>query len=200
MQDRVQQRGRVQSAPHLRLLTWEGSDAELLELVALRDETAAARFHDRFGSDVHALVLALVGHHQAHERLVTKSLLGAFAGLYTSDVSAGQLPAWVARHTVRVVRGHLRARRWLGLLSGRKRAQALGSLAVVYDRLGRLPSDVQLAFCLRYVAGRALSDSALLSECSVQDIRERLKHAEDHLAGVAPSLLHEVPAEIVWED
>src|SRR5690606_15505699 len=95
MQDSVQQRGRVQSAPHLRLLTWEGSSSELLELVAMRNEGAAARFHDRFASGVQALVRALIGPDAAHARLVEKSLLAAYAGLFTRRVSPSRLTAHV---------------------------------------------------------------------------------------------------------
>src|SRR5690606_1502340 len=120
MQDSVQQRGRVQSAPHLRLLTWEGSTSELLELVAMRDEGAAARFYDRFGSGVHALVRALVGPDPAHARVVEASLLAAYAGLFSCRVSTSRLCAFVESHAVRAVRSHLRRRRFWSKLGARR--------------------------------------------------------------------------------
>lgn len=201
MQDSVQQRGRVQSAPHLRLLTWQGSDAELLELVALRDQAAAARFHDRFASDVHALVRALVGPHAAHARLVERSLLRAYRGLATSDVSVGQLPGWVEKYAVRTARSYLRFRRWGRWLpdrGNRSERRSPKGLAAFFERLGELRPDAQIAFCLRYVAGRALSDSARLCECSVHDLRGKLRTAEDHLKALPEGLLDEELPEVGW--
>lgn len=190
MPDTVQQRGRLQSAPHLRLLTWEGSDAELLELIALQDETAAGRFHDRFSSGVHALVRALVGPSQFHARLVERSLLTAYRGLYHHHVSVGQLQAWVDFHSVRTVRSHLRRHRWW--LLGKRQLQVGGVAEVTrfYRQVSNLPSDLQVAFCLRYVAGRALSETARLLECSVPELRRKLERAEARL-GAQPDLLPE---------
>lgn len=188
MQDSVQQRGRVQSAPHLRLLTWEGSDSELLELVALRDDGAAARFHDRFGSAVHALVRALVGPDAAHARLVEKSLLAAYAGLFSCRVSPSRLSAWVEAHAVRAVRSYLRRERlWVRLGARRARLEpnASDEALLFYERVGNLDPEVRIAFCLRYVAGRALSDTAVLCGTSVAQVRSRLVQAEAYLRGVA---------------
>ena len=202
MQDSVQQRGRVHSAPHLRLLTWEGSSSELLELVAIRDEGAAARFHDRFGSSVHALVRALIGPNAAHTRLVEKSMLDAYAGLFTCRVSPSRLSAWVDSHTVRVVRSYLRRQRiWVKLGARRVRLEPSASdeALLLYERLGSLDPDVRIAFCLRYVAGRALSDTAVLCGASVAQVRARLVQAEAQLRSVADFGADPDQPELGWE-
>jgi DNA-directed RNA polymerase specialized sigma24 family protein len=202
MQDSVQQRGRVQSAPHLRLLTWEGSSSELLELVAMRDEGAAARFHDRFGSGMHALVRALIGPDAAHARLVEQSLLAAYAGLFSSRVSPSRLGAWVDGHAVRVVRSYLRRQRfWIKLGARRVRLEPTASdeALLLYERLGDLDPDVRIAFCLRYVAGRALSDTAVLCGVSVAQVRARLVQAEAHLRSVADYSADPDQPELGWE-
>ena len=202
MQDSVQQRGRVHSAPHLRLLTWEGSSSELLELVAMRDEGAAARFHDRFSSSVHALVRARIGPDAAHARLVEKSLLAAYAGLFSCRVSPSRLSAWVDGHVVRVVRSYLRRQRlWVRL--GARRARLEPSVSdealLFYERLGNLESEVRIAFCLRYVAGRALSDTAVLCGASVPQVRARLVQAEAYLRSVADYGFDADQPELGWE-
>lgn len=202
MQDSVQQRGRVQSAPHLRLLSWEGSSSELLELVAMRDEGAAVRFHDRFGSGMHALVRALVGPDSAHARLVEKSLLAAYAGLVSCRVSPSRLGAWVEAHAIRVVRSYLRRQRfWLKLGARRVRLEpnASDDALLLYERLGDLDPDVRIAFCLRYVAGRALSDTAVLCGASVAQVRARLVQAEAHLRSVADYGADSDQPELGWE-
>lgn len=202
MQDSVQQRGRVQSAPHLRLLTWEGSTSELLELVAMRDEGAAARFYDRFGSGMHALVRALVGPDPAHARLVEESLLAAYAGLFSCRVSPSRLCAFVESHAVRVARSHLRRRRfWVKLGARRVRLEpnASDEVLLFYERLGDLEPDVRIAFCLRYVAGRALSDTAVLCGASVAQVRARLVQAEAHLHSVADYVADPDQPELGWE-
>ena len=202
MQDSVQQRGRVQSAPHLRLLTWEGSDAELLELIAMRDDSAASRFHDRFASRVHALVRVLLGPDPAQARLVECSLLRAFSGLYARPVNAGKLPSWVESHVVQVVRGYLRRRRLaarLGLASVRFERDASEDALLFYERLTSVPTEARIAFCLRYVAGRALSDTALLCGCSLSLVRERLISAERLLQPVAEQDYSHDHPELGWE-
>ena len=202
MQDSVQQRGRVHSAPHLRLLTWEGSSSELLELVARRDEGAAARFHDRFSSSAHALVRALIGPDAAHARLVEKSLLAAYAGLFNSRVSPSRLSAWVDGHVVRVVRSYLRRQRlWskLGARRVRLEPSASDEALLFYERVGSLEPDVRMAFCLRYVAGRALSDTALLCGASGPQIRARLVQAEAYLRSIADYGCDADQPEFGWE-
>jgi len=200
MQDSVQQRGRVQSAPHLRLLTWEGSAAELLELVAVRDDAAAACFHDRYSSAVHALVRALVGPDAAYARLVEKSLLSAYAGLFTCRVSPNRLGAWVDGHAVRVVHTYLRSKRWsFGARRLRLEPTVSDEALLFYERLGNLDPDVRIAFCLRYVARRALSDSALLAGCSVAQLRERLLVAETYFRSVSAHDFDSDQPELGWE-
>ena len=218
MQDSVQQRGRVQQpAPHLRLLTWQGSDAELLDLVAMNDASAALRFHDRFGNDVHALVRVLVGPDRAHARLVEQSLLAALASLYRRSrstrssysrepngcgLSVGMLPAWVERHTVKVVRAHLRRQYWFRRFGGRAPRVESGvsdQVLVFYERLAHLAPDLRLVFCLRYVAGRALSDTARLCQCTVSEARSRLEQAEAHLRTTAEDDFGSDMPEFGWE-
>ncbi len=208
MQDSVQQRGRVQSAPHLRLLTWEGSDAELLELAALGDEAAAARFHDRFANGVHALVRALVGSDSSHTWLVKKSLLTAYRALFDTTVlsersaSVGQLPALVEMHTVRVIRAYLRNQCWLrrfGLGSTRFDPTTEDQVLVFYEHLAELAPDLRIAFCLRYVAGRALSDSARLCNCTVAEFRRRLSRAESFMESMTDTELESELPEVGWE-
>lgn len=202
MQDSVQQRGRLQSAPHLRLLTWEGSTSELLELVALRDEGAAALFHDRFASGVHALVRALIGPDPAHARLVEKSLLVAYTRLFSSRVSPSRLSAWVDAHAVRVVRSYLRRQRvWVKLRARRVYLEhnASDEALLLYERLVDLEPDVRIAFCLRYVAGRALSDTAVLCGASVAQVRARLIQAERQLRSIADYAADPDQPELGWE-
>jgi DNA-directed RNA polymerase specialized sigma24 family protein len=57
-----------------------------------------------------------------------------------------------------------------------------------YRQVSSLPTVLQVAFCLRYVAGRALSDIARLLNCSVAELRSKLQRAEARL-GALPDLL-----------
>jgi DNA-directed RNA polymerase specialized sigma24 family protein len=202
MQDSMRQRGRVHSAPHLRLLTWEGSDAELLDRVASGDADAALRFHDRFGNDVHALVRALVGPDPAQAQLVESSLLLAYSGLYSKRVSVGQLPAWVEQHTVKVVRRYLRKRglaRRFRSVAPRFELDTTDDVLVFYERVTDLAPELRIAFCLRYVAGRALSDTARLCGCSVSELRSRLDRAEAYVRAVSDiDVDYDLP-DVGWE-
>src|SRR5690606_38297768 len=123
-------------------------------------------------------------------------------GLFTRRVSPSRLTAHVDAQVVRVVRSYLRRQRfWAKLGARRVRLESTASdeALLLYERLGDLDPDVRIAFCLRYVAGRALSDTAVLGRASVAQVRARLAQAEARLRSVADYSSEPDQPELGWE-
>jgi DNA-directed RNA polymerase specialized sigma24 family protein len=183
------------STPYLRLLSWQGSDGELIGLVRDADLKGRVRFFERFGREVTALVRALVGPSTAYRALAERSLLEAYQQVFdTKDVR--NLSALVHRTTVRVVRRYQRQTwllGWLGRRSDALENETDHNIRILYEELQMLPPGERLALCLRHVAGRSLSDTAMLLGCSTSKLRRRLHTAE---ARLAPAISAHLPADL----
>jgi DNA-directed RNA polymerase specialized sigma24 family protein len=167
----------------------------LIGLVRDADLRGRVRFFERFGREVMQLVRALVGPSTAHRALAECSLLEAYQQVFQAK-DIHNLSAVVHRSTVRVVRGYQR-RAWLLAWLGRG-AEALENetdhnIRVLYEELQMLPPSDRLALCLRHIAGRSLSDTAMLLGWSTSKLRRRLRVAE---ARLAPAVSAHLPADL----
>lgn len=184
------------STPYLRLLSWQGSDGELVGLVRDAGLKGRVRFFERFGGEVVELVRALLGPSTAYRAIAEQSLLEAYQQVFERGDDVHNLTALVHRVTVRVVRRYQRQTWLLGWLGRRQDTlenETDHNIRIFYEELQALPPSERLALCLRHVARRSLSDSAMLLGCSTTKLRRRLRVAE---ARVAPAITAHLPADL----
>src|SRR5882672_2131289 len=89
-------------------------DAVLRELLARRDERAAAWLYDTFEDEVNRIVWSLLGADRDHDDVVHEALCMILKSAHqVNDLT--RLKGWVRTVTVNAVRLTLRKRRWLRL-------------------------------------------------------------------------------------
>ncbi|MGH1341810.1 MAG: RNA polymerase sigma factor [Nannocystales bacterium] len=191
----AQQAGDEQKRPaNVAVLRFQGSDAQLLELVRSRDPTAPAAVFDRFEQDVNRLIWRCLGADTDHDDLVHETFLHVLKGMArVRDPEA--LRGWVASVAVNTARSELRKRRFRrGFWStepmpdvGAEPADTEGRdmLRQVYRILDRLPTDERIAFILRHVEQRPLEHVAEMAGCSLATIKRRLAKANKRFAAIA---------------
>jgi RNA polymerase sigma-70 factor (ECF subfamily) len=177
----------------VRVLGWRGTDEELMERM-VRDRAAqAALLHDRFAGEVNGLVWRLLGADQEHDDIVHQIFCQLILNVHVVR-EAEKLPGWVRSVTVHTVYSELRkrgVRRLFAAAQSRKpeefedAAASLESrdlLARVYSVLDRMPAANRMAFSLRYIEGKQLSEVATLCGCSLATVKRRVARAEADLA------------------
>jgi RNA polymerase sigma-70 factor (ECF subfamily) len=176
----------------IRVVPWQGSDAELLALAGRGGPKAAAAVYDRFGRDINRLVGHLLGRDQEHDDVVHDCFVQLLKGMKkVKDPDA--LRSWMASVTVNTVRSHLRKRKvrrtfWASPeqareLEGRRvDHESRELLEKTYTALKKLPADERVAFVLRYVEQRPLAQVADLCGCSLATIKRRIAKADQRFA------------------
>jgi RNA polymerase sigma-70 factor, ECF subfamily len=177
----------------VRVLSWRGTDEELLQRLQRDRAAAGALLHDRFAPEVNGLVWRLLGADQEHDDLVHQIFCRLIVHAHRVR-EADKLAGWVRSVTVNTVYSELRkrgVRRLFVAAQSRKpeefedAAASLESrdlLARVYTVLDRLPAADRLAFSLRYIEGKRLSEVATLCDCSLATVKRRVARAEVELA------------------
>jgi RNA polymerase sigma-70 factor (ECF subfamily) len=179
----------------VKVLPFRGTDAELLIRLQADPEAAAAALHDRFAREVNALVWRLLGADQEHHDIVQD----IFIKLLTSCKSvreADKLGGWVQRVTVNTVYSELRKRGVRRLFLAEQQVapsrafdqtahvESRDLLARVYGELGRMGAAERVAFSLRYIEQKPLSEVAELCDCSLATIKRRLRKATIRFAAM----------------
>lgn len=168
------------------VLRFQGTDAQLLELVRREDPSVPAVVYDRYGDDVNRLIWRCLGADAEHDDIVHDAFIQILRGLgRVQDPSS--LRSWIASVALNTARSELRRRRrrrafWsadappeVEVSGGDPEARDL--LRRVYAILDRFPPDERIAFVLRHVEQRALAEVAELVGCSLATIKRRLARA-----------------------
>ncbi len=181
---------------HLSLVADRRTDEELLDLVLSGHSEAAAHVYDRFAPVVNRVVWKLLGADPEHNDLVHDIFMKVWTLMAQGRVKQpDRLNSWVVGVAVNTVHKEIRRR------SMRRRFlreepipvprvstdhhEARDLLNGVYDILERIPPDERLAFSLRYLEQRRLTEVAQLCRCSLATVKRRLARAEKRFALLA---------------
>lgn len=174
------------------VLSFRGSDQELLERLHREGSGAAGLLYDRFADEVNGLVWRLLGPDADREDIVQ----GVFYRLlkHVGRVrEADRLASWVRSIVVNTVYSELRKRKVRRLFfameslepeqffDARASVESRELLSKVYGEMDRMPVADRLAFSLRYIEGKQLSEVAELCGCSLATIKRRIQRAERQL-------------------
>jgi RNA polymerase sigma-70 factor, ECF subfamily len=187
----------------LQVLPGRGSDAELLDLVLSGAVDAPARLHERFARDLNRVVWKLLGADHEHDDLVHDVFLKVWTLMARGKVRQPERVAnWVVAVAVNTVHKELRRRRvrrrFLGAtprtepVTTTDHAEARNLLGAVYAILDQIVPDDRLAFSLRYLDQRHLTEVAELCHCSLATAKRRIARAERRfsaLAGATPAVV-----------
>ena len=185
-------------AAELSVLRWQGTDAELLDLVLSGAPSAVARLSDRLCPDVNRVVWKLLGADPDHNDLVHDIFIKIWSSLAAGKVkNPERLSSWVVAVAVHTVHKELRRRYVRRRLRGAvpsaepvcatNELEARDLLRSVYTILSQIPPREQLAFSLRYLDQRQLAEVARLCACSLATVKRRLMRAEQRFARLAHS-------------
>jgi RNA polymerase sigma-70 factor (ECF subfamily) len=162
---------------------------DLVEALRRGDRAAIGALYDQFQPLVERTLVRIVGAEPDLPDLVHEAFLSAMRSV-ASVRDPKALPAWVMRIAVRKAADWLRRnrrRRWLmpiNLPPDRPAVRAEmdtdGAEAVreTYRLLADLPVDERIAFSLRFIDGRELTEVAAACHCSLATIKRRLSRAE----------------------
>jgi RNA polymerase sigma-70 factor (ECF subfamily) len=199
------------SRPQLQVLTWKGSDAELLDGVRAGEPHALARLYDRFAPDINRVVWKLLGADSDHDDLVHDVFLKV-ARQIEGVRDPERLASWVVAVAVNTVYKELRRRRVRRIVSfgadvaaertrtattarglpqqAHEQAQEIDHeardlLRRTYELLGRLGAKEQLAFTLRFIDDRSLPEIAALCGWSLSTVKRRVARARSRFEELA---------------
>lgn len=181
------------SRARLRVLTWKGSDPELLEQVVSGRPGSAERLFQRFAPDINRVVWKLMGADADHDDIVHDVFMKVWSLMSAGRVNKpDSLASWVVAVAIHTVRKELRKRYIRARLLGNERphqplsetlpVEARDLLEKIYGILSKIPPDERIAFTLRYMDQRPLAEIADLLECSLATTKRRLKRAEERFA------------------
>jgi RNA polymerase sigma-70 factor (ECF subfamily) len=169
------------------------SDEVLLEALRTRRADAKTLLFARFTRDVNRLIWRLLGADPEHDDLVQHVFCQMFD--HADAVrEAEKLASWVSSITVNAVRSELRKRRVRRLFLARESVQperfedSVASsesrelLARVYTELENMPVADRMAYSLRYLENKSLSEVAELCGCSLATAKRRISRAHERLA------------------
>jgi len=187
---------RAATVSHLSLVSGRRSDEELLDLVLSGHPDAAADVYDRFAPLVNRVVWKLLGADPDHNDLVHDIFMKVWVMMAQGRVKQpDRLNSWVVGVAVNTVHKEIR-RRTIRRRFLREHAvpaphassdhhEARDLLNGVYDILERIPPEERLAFGLRYLEQRRLTEVAQLCRCSLATVKRRLSRAEKRFALLA---------------
>lgn len=170
-------------------LAHAGNEA-LRELLAARDERAAAWLYDTFQDEVNRIVWSLLGADREHDDVVHEALCMILKSAHqVQDLT--RLKGWVRTVTVNAVRLTLRKRRWLrmfGMLEDDPEGERFEAVVpdeqqrettrILYRALEQLAPDERNALVLRHIEGFELTEVADACGVSLATIKRWLQRAE----------------------
>jgi RNA polymerase sigma-70 factor (ECF subfamily) len=168
------------------------SDAELVDRAVRGDRWSREVLYRRHASYLLGLATRLLANRGDAEEIVQDAFIAGFEQLPTLR-DPGALRVWLGQITVNLVRHRLRRLRLLRLLGLDRGAddatlealaapglhpEACGELALIDRVLGKLRSDLRIAWVLRHVEGLELTEVASVCGCSLATIKRRLVDAD----------------------
>lgn len=174
----------------LEVLTWRGTEQDLLDLARQGSPQFAARFYDRYAPDVNRVIFKLLGPDEEHDDLVHDTFMRAIR--YVHQVREPErLGSWVVAVAVHTVYRELKRRRrfrfWtrervLDLESRHEPAadhESRELLVRVYAVLDALSVEQRQVFALRHLDEKSLGEIAELMGCSLSSVKRHLTKAEE---------------------
>jgi RNA polymerase sigma-70 factor (ECF subfamily) len=177
-------------------LRFKGDDVALVRALQADHPGAYKELYRRYAHDVYRVLFRVMGPDADMEELLHEVFVRAFRHV-AAIRSAAELRAWLAGIAVYVARGAIRKRKrkkWLQFFepsslpeSGVPAAddEARRALMCTYKLLDRLSEEKRVAFTLRYIDGRELTDVATMCQVSLATIKRRLKAAKRHFFAMA---------------
>ncbi len=183
---------KLSSAPDrgvLEVLTWRGTEQELLELARQGSPYFAARLYDRYAPDVNRVIFKLLGPDAEHDDLVHDTFLRAIRYVHQLR-EPERLASWIVSIAVNTVYRELKRRRrfrfWTREVAPSEEAryepgadhESRQLLARVYSLLDALPVEQRQVFALRHLDEKSLLEVAELMGCSLSSAKRYLAKAE----------------------
>lgn len=174
--------------PRLRVVDGAAEDARLLERARAGDPEVGAALYDRFADLVNRVVYRVMGADTELDDLVQQVFIKVLGGIGRVEDPAA-LQAWVCAICVNTVRSEIRRRRIRSIVRSSPHPpdtfaaetdhEARALLRQVYGVLDRLPVEQRLAFTLRFIDGRSLTEVAQMCGCSLATVKRRIVRARE---------------------
>jgi RNA polymerase sigma-70 factor, ECF subfamily len=186
--------------PPLRLLARrepaEPDDAELVRGLLGREEWAARAMWNRYAPFVYGVLDRALGSSVESEDLTQEVFWRIFAAIGRLR-DPGALRSFIYSTAIRMLRGHLRAKRVRRLFSLSESGdvpecaseasdgEGRDLLRRFYSMLDTLSADDRTAFVLRQIEGLSLDGVAHATGASLATVKRRIRRASDQVAGFA---------------
>jgi len=186
----------IERRARFQVLPGTGGDAELLDSVLSGRPDAPALLYERFGRDINRVVWKLLGADHDHDDVVHDVFLKVWTLMARGKVRYPErLSSWVVAVAVHTVHKELRRRRVrrrvlggvprLEPVTSTDHAEARDLVRAVYAVLDQIPPGERLAFSLRYLDQRRLTEVAELCRCSLATVKRRIRSAERRFSSAA---------------
>jgi len=163
------------------------SDREIVNGLLRRNPEAAVALYRRFADRINRLVWRILGGDEEHDDVVQQIFVHVLGSIRKLRDPAA-LEAWIMRIAVNTVRREIRSRkaRRILRLGGGYPEDSRGELEPerqllagrLYAVVGRMRADDQIVFCLRFVEGCTLGETAGFCRCSLSTVKRRLARAK----------------------
>lgn len=169
----------------------------LVTRAAAGDATARARIYDLHAPMVRRVLLRVLGSDGEIVDCLQETFLRAFAGLASLE-DPERLEGWLVSIAVNVARGVIRSRvrgRWLRFFAPEDvpevsvaedaSPEVREAVRAVYEILEAMPVEERLAFALRRLDERELTEGAEAMGVSLATYKRRLSRAEERFVALA---------------
>lgn len=167
-------------------LGFTGDDSALARALRRGHPGAPAALFDRYGRHVEGVLINLLGFDGEHEDLLHEIFAQALTCINKLQDDE-RLKAWLTSIAVHTARSCLRRRQRFRLFLRRAAQQDLPvsvadaetrrAVGRVYRLLERMPTELRLAFALRFIQGMELTEVAAACDVSLATIKRRLAKA-----------------------
>lgn len=177
-------------------LTFDGDDRALVSALQADHPGAYQVLYQKYAEDVLSLLYRVLGSDTEMDELLQEVFVRAFRNVDTIN-DPDKLRAWLSGIAVYVARGTIRKRRrgrWLQFFDPSTLPEvakpdhgssARRALHRTYMLLERLSPDDRIAFALRFIDGRELTEVALITKVSLATIKRRLNSAQRRFYAMA---------------
>lgn len=177
-------------------LTFEGDDRALVRALKADHPGAYKELYQQYAGDILAVLYRVLGSDAEMDELLHEVFFRAFRNV-DSIQDPNKLRAWLTGIAVHVARGTIRKRRrgrWLQFFDPFSLPEApepdhaddtRRALRRTYELLGKLSLDSRIAFSLRFIDGRELTEVAEITGVSLATVKRRLRSAKRRFFAMA---------------
>jgi RNA polymerase sigma-70 factor (ECF subfamily) len=180
----------------VRPLRFEGDDRALVRALLADHPGAYKALYQRHAKEVLTVLYRVLGPDDEMDELLHEVFVRAFRNVRSID-DPERLKSWLCGISVFVARGAIRRRRrgrWLQFFDPFALPEntdvdtnndARRALKRAYELLGKLPTESRIAFSLRYIDGRELTEVAEMTGVSLATVKRRLRSAKSRFFAMA---------------